>query len=205
MNNKRFDSLRAPFSALIVSLGLTASVATAALTVALLTLGSSVGYAQSNTEGYIYGAGAPAGSTVSAVSLTTGQKRDALVDASGNYRISSLPVGDYKVTLKAKGQPDQVVDNVSVNLGTGSSVRFGAKSDVISLDKFSVSAGSVSPIDVSSVESVTVFNQQVIKQLPVARNTTAVALLAPGTTQGSPPSAISPPSAAPLSVKTLTT
>ena len=89
MNNKRFDSLRAPFSALIASASLTASVATAALTVALLTLGSSVGYAQSNTEGYIYGAGAPAGSTVSAVSLTTGQKRDALVDASGNYRISS--------------------------------------------------------------------------------------------------------------------
>jgi Carboxypeptidase regulatory-like domain len=184
MNNKPFDSLRAPLSALIVSVSLTASVATAALTVALFTLVTSVGYAQSNTEGYIYGAGAPAGSAVSAVSLTTGQKRDAVVDASGNYRISSLPVGDYKVTLKAKGQPDQVVESVSVNLGTGSSVRFGAKSDVISLEKFSVSAGSVSPIDVSSVESVTVFNQQVIKQLPVARNTTAVALLAPGTTQG---------------------
>jgi len=170
--------------AFIARASLSTVVATAALTVAALTLTTTVSYAQSNTEGYIFGAGAPAGATVSAVSIQKGQKREVVADSTGNFRIASLPVGNYKVTLKSAGQPDQVIESVSVNLGTGSSVRFGAKSDVVALEKFTVSAGSISPIDISSVESVTVFNQETIKQLPVARNTTAVALLAPGTTQG---------------------
>ena len=170
--------------ALIARASLSTVVATTALAVAALTFTTSASYAQSNTEGYIFGAGAPAGATVSAVSIQTGQKREVAADSTGNFRIASLPVGNYKVTLKTAGQPDQVIDSVSVNLGTGSSVRFGAKSDVVSLEKFTVSAGSISPVDVSSVESVTVFNSETIKELPVARNTTAIALLAPGTTQG---------------------
>src|SRR5690606_12162654 len=42
----------------------------------------------------------------------------------------------------------------------------------------------INPIDVSSVESTTVFTAEQIEQLPVASNITAVALLAPGTVKG---------------------
>ena len=150
---------------------------------ALACLGAPTLRAQSNTEGYIYGAGVTAGSTILAQSVQTGMKREAAPDATGAFRLIGLPTGNYNVTLRTPGKPDEIVDNVLVSLGSGAQVRFGGK-EIVALEKYVVASGSISPIDLSSVESVTVFNQEVIRQLPVARNTTAVALLAPGTTQG---------------------
>jgi hypothetical protein len=47
-----------------------------------------------------------------------------------------------------------------------------------------VVAGAVNPIDVSSVESTTILTEAQIDKLPVPRNATSVALLAPGTVRG---------------------
>jgi hypothetical protein len=47
-----------------------------------------------------------------------------------------------------------------------------------------VGAGAINPIDVSSVESTTVFTAEQIQALPVSRDVTNVALLAPGTVRG---------------------
>jgi hypothetical protein len=139
--------------------------------------------AQSNTEGYLYGFGVPAGAAIMVESLDTGLKRETKADATGNFRVPALPTGRYKVTLRGPAAGGQVVDDVLVSLGTGTNVRFGSK-EVIELEKVTVTAGSISPIDVSSVESVTVFSKKTIEQLPVGRSPTSVALLAPGTTQG---------------------
>lgn len=145
-------------------------------------------YAQSNTDGYIFGQVEGGGDvTVTAVNTDTGLKRDTKADARGAYRISALPIGKYRVTASKAGVPDQVREGVSVNLGSGTAVRFGAsvkESDVVELEAYEVSGGSVSPIDVSQTASVTILNDEIIDALPVARSLQAVALLAPGTTQG---------------------
>lgn len=156
---------------------------TAALLLAALASTPAPTRAQSNTTGYIYGSGAPAGATIAAESADTGAKSEAKADAGGAYRIPALPPGRYRVTLRSPGATTQNAENVLVALGSGVDVRFGAK-DIIAMERFRVSAGSVSPIDLSSVESVTILTAQMIENLPVARNTSAVALLAPGTTQG---------------------
>lgn len=156
--------------------------------VALATGLTSMVYAQSNTDGYIFGQVEGGGDvTVTAVNIDTGLKRDTKVDNRGAYRISALPVGKYRVTASKAGAPDQVRESVSVNLGAGSAVRFGAavkESDVVELEAYEVSSASVSPIDVSQTAAVTILSEETIDLLPVARNLTAVALLAPGTTQG---------------------
>lgn len=154
-----------------------------ALTVAVL-LGTSVSSnAQSNADGYVYGSG-PGGATVVAENLGTSLKREVKIDATGGFVIPSLPTGLYRVTLRAPGKADQVAEEIAVSLGSGSAVRFGEKGEVVALEKFKVTAGSISPVDVSSVESVTIMSAAVVEQLPVGRSPTSVALLAPGTTQG---------------------
>ncbi len=159
------------------------------LVICALVLGlTATGYAQMNTDGYIYGQIEGAGDvTVVAVNTETGLKRDAKPDARGNYRIAALPVGVYRVTLTKAGAADQIRENVRVSLGSGSSVRFGLavkESDVVQLEAYEVSSTSVSPIDVSQTAAVTILTETTIDLLPVARNLNNVALLAPGTTQG---------------------
>jgi len=159
------------------------------LTIAALALGlSATGFAQSNTDGYIYGSVTGASNvTVIADNIDTGLHRTAKTDSRGNYRINTLPVGSYTVSTMDGDKVGQVRENVRVSIGSGSSVHFGTgatDSDVISLEKFTVSGSLVSPIDVSQTESVTILREEVIDILPVPRTVAGIALLAPGTTQG---------------------
>ena len=154
-----------------------------ALTLAMLAGTAATLKAQSNADGYIYGS-APSGATVTVESVETGLKREAKVADTGSFHISSLPTGQYRVSLRVPGQPVQKADDVTVSLGSGTAVRFGDKTDIVAMDKFKVTGGSYAPIDVSSVESVMVMSTATIEQLPVGRSPTSVALLAPGTTQG---------------------
>ena len=131
-------------------------------------------HAQSNTSGYIFGQ-ASAGSVV-VENLATGLKREVAVDANGNFRAAALPTGRYRVTHDGQSR------EVSVNVGTGTAVSFAA--DAASLDVVEVTGEMVNPIDLSSVESTSIFTEAQFDAVPVARNVTGVALLAPGTTRG---------------------
>ncbi|MDQ5978911.1 MAG: hypothetical protein QG602_1885 [Verrucomicrobiota bacterium] len=131
------------------------------------------------TVGSVYGK-VGASSTVTAESTDTGFTRTVTAAADGTYRIGSLPPGNYKVTYTQDGQP--VTKEVSVSIGSNTLV--GPGSDVLELEKFTVGGSTVNPIDFGSAEAVTIFNEKQIDLLPVARSTTAVALLAPGTTLG---------------------
>ncbi len=139
------------------------------------TVSSTTAYAQ-QTAGAVYGK-ASAGSTITAESLDTGVTRTATAGSDGSYRIGSLPPGNYKVTF-ADGTSKEV------SVAIGSSTLVGSGSEVLELEKFVVGGLSVNPIDFGNMESVTVFNEKTVDLLPIARNTAALALLAPGTTQG---------------------
>jgi hypothetical protein len=132
-------------------------------------------YAQ-QTTGAVYGK-VTGGSAVTAENVDTGAKRSVTASADGSYRIGALPPGNYKVTFS-----DGTTKEVSV--AVGSSTLVGTGSEVLELEKFVVGGLSVNPIDFGNTETVTVFNEKTLDLLPVARNPTAVALLAPGTTLG---------------------
>jgi len=166
----------------VALLGIQAKRFAACAALALLTtlVVSSTGFAQTNTTGSISG-NVDAGSMVTAVSIDTGYTRNITASANGSFAITSLPPGRYTVT--AEGEEAQAT--VDVALGSTSNVSFVA-SDIILLEKFQVSGASFNPIDFGRTESVTVFNAAQLKKLPVARNTTAIALMAPGTVQSDP-------------------
>jgi len=126
--------------------------------------------AQSNSTGSIAGT-TQAGATVTIENSANGFKREITADSSGSYRIGSLPTGTYKVTTN--GQTRDV--NVTIG-GTAQATNIGA---------VTVSGnGVINAIDVSSVESTTILTAEQIAKIPVGRNITAVALLAPGTVRG---------------------
>lgn len=125
------------------------------------------------SSGSIYGQ-AEVGKIITIKNAATGFVRDVAVSESGRFNFKQLPVGKYEVSDGTK------TFTVTVSIGTGSSVQF-ATDDA---ERIEVRGARISAIDTTSVESTTVFTQEQIQLLPVGRDITDVALLAPGTTQG---------------------
>jgi hypothetical protein len=136
--------------------------------------------AQTNTAGAVVGRAA-AGDTITVSNPATGFSRTITAGADGSYRFSQLQTGQYTVT-RNNGTPR----TVNVNVGVAANVDFvTAGGDAQTLETVTVvGTGAVNPIDVSSVESTTILTAEQIKSIPVAQDTTSVALLAPGTVRG---------------------
>ena len=139
--------------------------------------------AQSNANGSLFGR-ADAGATVVVEDASTGVRREISVQADGTYRASQLPIGSYRVVMKRADGTESVRENVRVSVGTGTPVNFTGGGADATLGTIQVSSNAINPIDVSSVESTTVLTAERIEKIPVARDTTSVALLAPGTVRG---------------------
>jgi len=148
-----------------------ASAVSAAL-VAGMCLGS-VAYAQSS-EGSLFGR-ANAGAVVTITSIETGTTRQTTASSDGSFNFSRLAPGKYRVS--SGGQTRDV--DVLIGSGTEVALQAAARVEV-------VANRARSSIDVSTVESNTVFTQAEIQALPVSRSIEAVALLAPGTVRGDP-------------------
>jgi hypothetical protein len=140
-----------------------------ALSVALGMCFAGSVYAQSNSTGSIAGTTA-AGSTVVIENPATGFRREITANADGGYRVSSLPTGTYRVT--AGGQ----TRDVTVTIGGTATASLGTVQVV--------GASQINAIDVASVESTTILTAEQIAKIPVPRDITSVALLAPGTVKG---------------------
>jgi len=114
------------------------------------------------------------GVPVTVVNLETGLKRSLTADGSGRFNFSQLPTGRYKVSAK------DVSYEVSVAPGTGTPVNFTGEL----ADRLTIVGTTINPIDISSVESSTVFTAEQLERLPVGRDISDVAMLAPGTVRG---------------------
>lgn len=146
------------------------------LTVALsMCLASSVVLGQS-AVGSLFGE-TKSGATVVVQNSATGFKREISADSQGRFNVGQLSPGTYIVTT------DGVSKTVVVKVGTGSKVSFA---DEKSIDTIVVqgNALNINAIDVSSVESTTVFTAEQLEKIPVGRDPSSVALLAPGTVKG---------------------
>ena len=154
------------------------SLKRSALTVAMGLCFVGGAYAQSNAAGAITGNATP-GDTITITNASRGFSRTITVGADGNYRMSALPTGTYEVSDNG-GAPR----TVRVNVGTAANVDFGGANATTLGTVTVVGSNVVNPIDVSSVESTTILTAEQINRIPVARDTTSVALLAPGTVKG---------------------
>ncbi|MEZ5437695.1 MAG: VIT domain-containing protein [Lysobacteraceae bacterium] len=132
-----------------------------------------------SSNGSLFGRAEP-GSSIIVENEEADVRREISTATDGTYRAPSLPIGNYRVTMKRSDGTESVRDHVFVSVGTGTPVNFTSV-DGAPLETIIVSSNAVNPIDVSSVESDTVLSEEMIESAPLERNTTRVALLAPGT------------------------
>ncbi len=154
----------------MASKSITKGLKRTALSVALGMCFAGSVYAQSNSTGSIAGTTA-AGGTVVVENAATGFRREVTADSNGNYRVGSLATGNYTVTADGKTR------TVNVTIG-------GTAEGTTTLGVVSVQGSAINAIDVASVESTTILTAEQVAKIPVPRDITSVALLAPGTVKG---------------------
>ncbi|NRB25875.1 TonB-dependent receptor plug domain-containing protein [Shewanella sp.] len=126
-----------------------------------------------SAAGSIYGK-ATSGTQITYKNTKTGVSRTITVNDTGRFNMNSIAPGTYVVSDNLGNRQE-----VTVVIGTGAVVSL---SD--SPERMSVVGSRITAIDTSSVESSSVFTAEDVARLPLARNSVAVALLAPGAIQG---------------------
>ena len=151
--------------------------------VAIATFASFNSFAAGGATGNIVGSleNQSSGSyTVNATDEATGRSRDVTVDSDGGFRFSQLPVGTYSLSVSRNGT---VVarDNFNVVLNGTTTARFPLSDS--DMEEITVTA-SAPTYDTYATDSGLVLDEQQLDLMPVARNITAVSLLAPGVILG---------------------
>ncbi|HEV2081151.1 MAG TPA: carboxypeptidase regulatory-like domain-containing protein [Brevundimonas sp.] len=176
-------------------IGSASLMALVAVPAAAVLLAPTQAAAQNLVQGAVAGTvetqtGAPvAGATVTLQSVAQGFTRTYTTGADGSFRAVALPQGQYVATVTSSGN-ETLTDTVSVGAGGTTSLTFtvGAvggidTSGATSVDDIVVVGvrQAVSEFDATTT-GLTVNVEELARNVPIARDANAVALLAPGVT-----------------------
>jgi len=143
--------------------------------------------AQSNASGSVYGKVAGgSGDTIVLKNNGTNATRSSSIDANGNFRVTSLPIGAYTATL-VKGGANVGTTQLEVLAGQGVEASFDSAAVVAGTAVQSVRvSGRRNRIDVSSSSNGATFTARELEKLPVGRTVESIVQLAPNTTRSDP-------------------
>lgn len=122
-----------------------------------------------------------ANATLTVRNSKTGFTRTIQADENGSFRFSKLPIGVYKLTVSKDGYETSTLEKISINIGSNG---VDVAMNEAGVERISVSGTSMAAFDVTSSEAGLNISEIEIDRIPVPRNVTSVALLAPGTTKG---------------------
>src|SRR5262249_21969767 len=118
------------------------------------------------------------GVTVEASSPALIEKvRSAVTDPNGQYRITNLPVGIYKVTFTLSGFSKQERD--AIELTSGFTAPVNATMSVGQVSETVVVAATSPVVDVQNARQAITFEGDSLKELPTARNINSLLELTP--------------------------
>lgn len=120
--------------------------------------------------------------TVSIKNAETGLTRSVVSDGSGQFRFPLLPPGKYNVEASKTGYNTTTQQNVVVGLSGKTSLNLALVSQTA--ERIEVRGTAVALVDVTSSQTGIVVDAVTMNKVPVPRDLTGVALLAPGTTKG---------------------
>ncbi|WP_290569892.1 TonB-dependent receptor [Idiomarina sp.] len=163
------------FKRTLTAAAVAAAMGMSASAVAQNTTGSVTGSVINNQQEVVTGA------SVTIRNVETGYTRTIQVGEDGQYRFPSLPTGRYTLTANASGfEPNQTQEFV-INAGSSRDVTVPLYTDIETID---VSGTAISMVDTRSSSTSLNIGEAEIDRIPVPRNATSVALLAPSTTAG---------------------
>jgi len=123
-----------------------------------------------------------AGATVVITNSKKGFTKTVVVDATGQFNLSRIPIGKYQISISKAGYQTTQLNDVII--GIGKTAMIEAPLLLGNIETISVSGGRITAIDFGASESSFNITAEELEVLPIARNLNAVALLAPGTVEG---------------------
>ncbi|HVZ98812.1 MAG TPA: carboxypeptidase regulatory-like domain-containing protein, partial [Caulobacterales bacterium] len=161
----------------VATMGVPALVGTAALLAP--TAASADDYTSGNLTGSVVDAdgNAVAGATVVLRSQGQGFERTTTTNAQGGYRFTLIPQGDYTVTVSKSGLQTTSSENLHVQVGTANSYQIVMASQ--SSDEIVVTAARRTEQFSQTTTGTSIDVGELVERMPVARNITALTLLAP--------------------------
>src|SRR5436305_1811220 len=126
------------------------------------------------------------GAKITITNTATHLTRETATDKDGFFRVLSLPIGSYTVTVEKEGFNKETTDaktvEINQNLRVDISVKVGSKAEEITVEGAAVTVETVSPTLGTSISS------RPIVDLPLnGRNMLDLALLQPGVTPADNP------------------
>src|SRR5690348_2456066 len=123
--------------------------------------------------------------TVTVRNQNTGEERTTQTDAAGSYLVPALPVGSYRVEVKAQGMQPTAATNLPLEVSSTARQDFSLK---VAATSETVEITAAAPVIQENPVSVgTVVNQRTVQEIPLnGRHFVDLALLIPGTV--TPPS-----------------
>jgi hypothetical protein len=116
---------------------------------------------------------------ITVTNLGTGLDYIAVADKDGNYRLSLLPAGKYRIKAEKQGFKTWLIENVGLNIGD--KYRADAKLDVGALVESVVVRGEAPELQTESPTVSSLIDERMMQELPVnGRNFVELAQLAPG-------------------------
>jgi Carboxypeptidase regulatory-like domain/TonB dependent receptor/TonB-dependent Receptor Plug Domain len=124
------------------------------------------------------------GVTVTVTSPNLQGSRNAVTTSSGDYLIPFLPPGPYTVKFELSGM-QTVTRRVELAAALTEKLDIELRQSAVA-EAITVTAETPVTASIETTQVSTNFKQEMIEQLPVARNLSAVALLAPGVNDNGP-------------------
>lgn len=153
----------------------------AAICAVVLTIANPV-FAQS-TNGAVRGTiqGAGNNTVVEVVDTSRGTARSETTGADGEFRIDGLAPGTYQVRVLQNGA---VVDTLEVQVSLGSATSVSMATTTSLINEIVTTGTRRAAVDTSIAESGLIISTEALLEMPIKRDLTSVALLAPGTSAG---------------------
>ncbi len=147
------------------------------------------GVASAQTTGTIIGVvtdastGKPvAGALVVATSPNLQGEQTAMTDEAGNYRLSLLPPGAYKLVVQLQGYKPSERGDIRLSADKTLRANITATPEAVQLEEQVVRTGMAPVVNVGSAESGSVVSKEFIANVPVGRGYEAISLVAPSAT-----------------------
>jgi hypothetical protein len=123
------------------------------------------------------------GATVTARNVLTNDSRTVQTDGDGRYRFTSMPTGDYEITVESTGFAKYVQSGIKLELNQQASVDITLKTGGVAETVNIVENASM--LNTTTAEVGTRFDDKRLSELPIAtnRNVYQVALSAAGVSQ----------------------
>ncbi|MFO0580693.1 MAG: TonB-dependent receptor [Anaeromyxobacter sp.] len=152
----------------------------------LVTLVLVTGTASAQTTGTLIGVvtdaatGKPvAGAVVIATSPALQGEQTAVTDGNGNYRITLLPPGEYKLSVQLEGfKPSERAD-IRLSMDKVLRANLAVVPEAVQMEEQLVRTGTAPVVNVGSAEAGAVISSEFVSSVPIGRNFEQVALVAP--------------------------